>query len=131
MALNLDEALGAHVRALELRTYRAQLLATNIANADTPNYKAIDVDFKTALSQAQSAELPLTATGLNHIQTGADEGAKYTTMYRVPMQPALDGNTVDTQIEQAEFTRNAIQHQASLMFLNDSIKGILLAIKGE
>jgi flagellar basal-body rod protein FlgB len=52
-------------------------------------------------------------------------------MYRVPLQPALDGNTVDTQVEQAEFTRNAIQHQASLMFLDGRIKGILTAIKGQ
>jgi flagellar basal-body rod protein FlgB len=131
MALNLDEALGSHVRALELRSYRAQLLATNIANADTPNYKAIDVDFKTVMSQAQSAELPLAVTGQKHIQSETDNRSKYATLYRIPLQPSLDGNTVDTQIEQAEFTRNAIQHQASLMFLNDRIKGILLAIKGE
>ena len=131
MALNLDEALGIHVRALELRTYRAQLLATNIANADTPNYKAVDVDFKTALSKAQAGELPLTVTGANHIQANGGEESKYTLMYRVPMQPAVDGNTVDTQIEQAEFTRNAIQHQASLSFLSGRIKGILSAIKGE
>lgn len=131
MALNIDEALGIHVRALELRTYRAQLLATNIANADTPNYKAVDVDFKTALAQAQSGELPLTVTGDNHINAESADDTKYQLMYRVPMQPALDGNTVDNQIEQAEFTRNAVQHQASLMFLNNRIKGILSAIKGE
>jgi flagellar basal-body rod protein FlgB len=131
MAINLDEALGVHARALELRAYRAQLLATNIANADTPNYKAVDIDFKTALSQAQSGQLPLTVTSANQIQTSSTEGSQYQLMYRNPMQPALDGNTVDTQIEQAEFTRNAVQHQASLMFLSNRIKGILSAIKGE
>lgn len=131
MAFNLDQALGVHVKALELRTYRAQLLATNIANADTPNYKAVDIDFKTALSQAQSGDLPLTVTNPNQIQSSGREKSQFELMYRVPMQPSLDGNTVDSQIEQSEFTRNAVQHQASLMFLTGRIKGILSAIKGE
>lgn len=131
MAFNLDQALGVHVKALELRAYRAQLLATNIANADTPNYKAVDIDFKTALSQAQSGDLPLTVTNSNQIQTSGGEKSQFELMYRVPMQPSLDGNTVDSQIEQSEFTRNAVQHQASLMFLTGRIKGILTAIKGE
>jgi flagellar basal-body rod protein FlgB len=130
MALNLDDALGIHVRALELRAYRAQLLATNIANADTPNYKAVDVDFKAALSKAQSGDLPLDVTSANQMQADPGEGSKYKLMYRVPMQPALDGNTVDTQIEQAAFTRNAVQQQASFTFLNGRIKDILSAIKG-
>lgn len=130
MAINLEEALGVHVQALSLRAQRAQLLATNIANADTPNYKAVDIDFKTALSKAQSGELPLTVTGANHIQAGRGAGSQFPLMYRVPLQPALDGNTVDTQMEQAEFTRNAVQHQASLMFLSNRIRDILYAIKG-
>jgi flagellar basal-body rod protein FlgB len=131
MAINLDGVLGIHVQALELRAYRAQLLATNIANADTPNYKAVDVDFKAALSKAQSGDLPLAVTNAGQIQANTSEGSNYQVMYRVPMQPALDGNTVDTQIEQAAFTRNAVQHQASLMFLSGRIKGILTAIKGQ
>ena len=131
MALNIDEALGIHAQALSMRTYRAQLLATNIANADTPNYKAVDIDFKTALTKARGGELPLTVTRSNQIQAGGGNESQYQIMYRVPMQPALDGNTVDTQIEQAEFTRNAIQHQASLTFLGDRIKGILTAITGQ
>lgn len=130
MALNLDEALGIHPQALAMRAYRAQLLATNIANADTPNYKAMDVDFKTALSQAQSGQLPLSVTDTNQIQAVSGEEARYQLMYRIPMQPALDNNTVDTQIEQAEFTRNAVQYQSSFTFLNERIKNILIAIKG-
>ena len=131
MAINLDKALGVPVRALELRAYRAQLLATNIANADTPNYKAVDVDFKAALAKAQSGDLPLAVTNANQIQANSSESSKYPVMYRVPMQPSLDGNTVDTEIEQAAFTRNAVQHQAAFMFLNGRIKGILTAIKGQ
>ena len=130
MALNLDKAMEIHVKALEVSAYRAQLLATNIANADTPNYKSVDVDFKSALSKAQSGNLPLTVTNANQLQADASAGSQYQVMYRTPMQPALDGNTVDTQIEQAAFTRNAIQHQAALMFLGGQIKSILLAIKG-
>lgn len=130
MAINLDEALGIHARALELRAYRAQLLATNIANADTPNYKAVDVDFKSALSQAQDAQLPLSATQPNQIQPEGSNASNVQVMYRVPLQPSLDGNTVDTQMEQAEFARNALQHQASLTFLGDRIKEIISAIKG-
>lgn len=131
MALSLDEALGVQARALEIRAYRAQLLATNIANADTPNYKAVDMDFREVLTKAQSGELPLTIASGGQIQSVAGNEEKYPVMYRTPMQPSLDGNTVDTQIEQAAFTRNSIQHQAAFMFLNGRIKGILTAIKGQ
>ena len=131
MAINLDKALGIHAQALEMRAYRAQLLATNIANADTPNYKAVDIDFKAALSQAQSGQMPLAVTSANQIQTGGAENSKYPLMYRVPTQPSVDGNTVNTQVEQAAFTRNAVEHQASLMFLSNRVKGILYAIKGQ
>lgn len=131
MALNLDDALGTHVRALEFRSQRAQLLATNIANADTPNYKAVDMDFRTALSKARSADLPLKVTNDNQIQSNNSEGSKYKTMYRIPMQPTLDGNTVDTEVEKAAFARNAVQYQATLTFLDGQIKGILSAIKGQ
>jgi flagellar basal-body rod protein FlgB len=131
MAINLDEALGVHARALELHAYRAQLLAANIANADTPNYKAVDVDFKAALSQAQSGQLPLTVTDPGQIQSDGGNPAGIQVLYRVPLQPSLDGNTVDTQMEQSEFAQNALQHQASLTFLGNRIKTILTAIKGE
>lgn len=131
MAINLDEALGVHARALVLRSERAQLLATNIANADTPNYKAVDIDFKAALSQAQGEVIPLVKTSAGHVQANSTVQEKFPVLYRVPLQPSLDGNTVDTQLEQAEFTRNAVEHQASMMFLSGRIKSILTAIKGE
>jgi len=131
MAFDLDKALGIHAQALSLRAHRAELLANNIANADTPNYKAVDIDFKTALANASSGELPMSTSTSNHIQTVSGDSARYETLYRVPLQPALDGNTVDTQVEQAEFTRNAVQHQASLTFLSGKLNGILTAIKGQ
>lgn len=131
MAFDLDKALGIHAQALSLRAHRAELLANNIANADTPNYKAVDIDFKTALANAGPGVLPLATSTSHHIQTTSDNSARYETLYRVPLQPALDGNTVDTQIEQAEFARNAVQHQASLTFLSGKLNGILTAIKGQ
>jgi len=130
MALSLDEALGVYAQALQVGSYRAQLLATNIANADTPNYKAVDIDFKAALSKAQGGELPLTLTDPAQLPSAAGEAATYPSLYRMPLQPALDGNTVDSQVEQAEFTRNAIQYEASLTFLDTNIKSILSAITG-
>lgn len=131
MAFDLDKALGIHPQALSLRAHRAELLANNIANADTPNYKAVDIDFKTALANAGSGVLPLATSTSHHIQTASDNSARYETLYRAPLQPALDGNTVDTQVEQAEFARNAVQHQASLTFLSGKLNGILTAIKGQ
>ncbi|MEK7322160.1 MAG: flagellar basal body rod protein FlgB [Pseudomonadota bacterium] len=131
MSLSLDKAFGIYAQSLSLRAHRAELLANNIANADTPNYKAVDIDFKTALANAGSGQLPMATSNSQHIQTVSGNDARYDVRYRVPLQPALDGNTVDTQIEQAEFSRNAVQHQSSLTFLNGRINGILLAIKGQ
>lgn len=131
MALDLDKALGIHAQALSLRAHRAELIANNIVNADTPNYKAVDVDFKTALANAGSGELLMSTSAPNHIQTVSGNSARYETLYRVPLQPSLDGNTVDTQVEQAEFTRNAVQHQASLTFLSARLNNLLTAIKGQ
>lgn len=131
MSLSLDKAFGVHAQALSVRSQRAEVLANNIANADTPNYKAVDIDFKAALSKAQSGQMAMAATNAKHIQTSSGGGSRYETLYRVPLQPSLDGNTVETQVEQAEFARNAVQHQASLRFLNGRISGILTAIKGQ
>jgi flagellar basal-body rod protein FlgB len=125
----IDQALGIHARALELRSRRGELLASNLANADTPNYKARDLDFRKALSEAQSStQLATTAPG--HIATqggNADPQA----MYRVPNQSSLDGNTVDSQIEQTRFAENAVRYRASLRFLSGRISSLMTAIKGD
>ena len=131
MGFNLDKAFGIFPQALSLRAQRAELLANNIANADTPNYKAVDIDFKTALSNASAGQLPMATSSAQHLQTVSGSEARYERLYRIPLQPALDGNTVDSQVEQSEFSRNAVQHQASLTFLNGRINGLLLAIKGQ
>ena len=127
MPISLDRALGIHPQALMLRAQRAQLLAGNIANADTPNYKARDIDFRAALQQLQ-------ASGNTSQQNSAAPGQALDNLpllYRVPNQSSVDGNSVDMQKEQVEFSRNAVRYQASLRFLDGRIKGLLTAIRGE
>jgi len=134
MALSLDTVFGVHEQALKLRAKRTELIASNLANADTPGYKARDIDFQAALKQAASgSDLGnMKTTHSNHISTSmAGEGALAELIkYRVPQQPALDGNTVETHVEQAAFAKNAIEYQATLKFLEGRSKGILSAIKG-
>lgn len=136
MPISIDSALGLHADALTLRSQRAEVLARNLANADTPHYKACDFDFKSALAQAQGQSpinsVRLVTTQPGHIAANAGAGRLGAELqYRTPNQPALDGNTVDTQIEQAEFTQNAIEYQTSLTFLSGKIRGLLTAIRGD
>lgn len=129
MPSSIDRLFGVHAQALQLRAQRGELLASNLANADTPDYKARDLDFGKALETAQ-ADSALRATHANHITRHADGGSA-STLYRVPSQAALDGNTVDTQIEQQKFAENALRYQTTLRFLNGKISGLMKAIKGE
>ncbi len=123
-------ALAQYERALAFRAHRNEVLSSNIANADTPNYKARDLDFGQALKSAQQQSISLKRTSDLHKQAWgtSDIGAK--TMYRVPTQPSLDGNTVSTDVEQAQFAENALQYRASLAFLDGSIRTLRMAIKG-
>lgn len=129
MPISFDSALGIHAKALAVRSRRAEMLASNIANADTPGYKARDIDFRSVLSQAQSSS-KLKTTHPNHI-AGATADAAMQTLYRVPNQPSLDGNTVDAQLEKSAFAENALRYQASLEFLSGKFKGMKAALKGE
>lgn len=133
MAFNLDNAFGIHGDALKLRARRTAQLAANIANADTPNYKAKDIDFQTAMKQVQQASSAsnLQRTHRDHMTTSGAAGQEVPLQFRVPSQPSVDGNTVNAQVEQAEFARNAVEYQASFNFLNGRIKGLLTAIRGE
>ncbi len=102
----LDNYLGIHPQALKLSEWRAEVLAANLANADTPNYKAQDVDFKSALaaSNTASSSLPMTATHAGHIALNQPGDALTAQLkYRIPNASSLDGNTVDAQMEQANF----------------------------
>src|SRR5262249_27988653 len=111
--------------------------ARNLANADTPGYQARDLDFRTALAQAGGAtgpDLPVAmqVTNVNHITTTDSSGVNTANLkYRVPLAPALDGNTVDVQMEQAAFAENSIRFQATLTFLQNRFRGLLTAITGQ
>lgn len=143
MAMNLDSYLGVHAQALTLESQRTQLLAANIANADTPNYKARDIDFKAAMAaaggatgtSASSTTLSTTTTNAAHVASSqGNVGSSLSASavkYRVPMAPSLDGNTVDTQLEQSAFAENSVRYQATLTFLNARFKELMTAIVGQ
>jgi flagellar basal-body rod protein FlgB len=124
-------------RALDLGAYRSEVLASNMANAETPNYKAVDFDFASAMQNALTASrqrnLGLTTTDPRHFElknsAGADLGVKL--QYRSAVQPSIDGNTVDMDIERGAFTDNSLQYQSTLTFLNHRISDLNSAIKGE
>ena len=132
MAINFNSALGIHEKALLVRERRAEVLANNLANANTPGFQARDLDFKSLLGQlvdsADGAQLKTTRSGHISSATAAADGAL---LYRVPMQPSLDGNTVDADVEMGNFARNAVDFQASLTFLQGKFRGLRSAIKGE
>jgi flagellar basal-body rod protein FlgB len=130
-----DSIFGIHERALQVRTLRGEVLASNLANADTPNYKARDVDFRQALSAEQDKfskdTLPMTSTSGKHMSGESLMNTQDFLKYRMPTQPSLDGNTVEAHIEKAQFMENAMQHQATLEFIDSNIQGIRGALKGE
>lgn len=123
-------ALAQYERALAFRANRNEVLSSNIANADTPNYKARDLDFGQVLKGARQQSISMTTTSDLHKQAwgASSQGAR--TMYRVPTQPSLDGNSVSMDVEQAQFAENALQYRASLTFLDGSIRTLRMAIKG-
>lgn len=127
----IDAALGLHPQALSLKAERMELLAANLANADTPNYKARDIDFKAALAQAHTGQQSLTATHVAHMPLANSSGVLAEAKYRIPMQPSLDGNTVDAPADQAAFAETALQYQASLTLIGMRIAGLKSAIRGE
>lgn len=134
MALPLNNYLGIHPQALKLSARRSEVLAANMANADTPNYKAQDVDFKSALaaSGATSSTLPMVTTNATHIPLNqAGDALTAQLKYRVPNASSLDGNTVDEQIEQANFAQNAVRYQASLTFISAKFRNLMTAITGQ
>ncbi|WP_144821630.1 flagellar basal body rod protein FlgB [Marinobacter piscensis] len=132
MAITFDKALGIHQHALETRVKRAEVLANNMANADTPGFKARDLDFKSMMQKAQNdmSGFGMEKTHAGHMDSSAGAG-NADLLYRVPEQPSVDGNTVDAQSEQTRFMRNAMDYQASFQFLNSKFTGLTKALKGE
>src|SRR5690606_29016490 len=135
MSISFDKALGIHEKALGFRTQRAEVLANNIANADTPNYKARDLEFSSVLA-AQSAsgqERDFTASLTNEKHTALQgfEIADPSLRFRTPQHASLDQNTVDLQMEQSSYAENAIDFQASFTLLNSKFRGLISALRGE
>ena len=131
MPISLDSLLGPMPEALNLRARRNELLASNIANADTPDFKARDIDFRAVMRNAGDEQLKLASTQTGHIATSADTYAGIPLKYRVPAQPSMDGNTVDMQREQAEFSKNSVLYQTTLEFLGKRFSGIKSTLRGE
>ena len=134
MTSKIDSTFQFYQAALSLRSARQELLASNIANADTPNYKAKDIDFASALQGALSgntAKLPLAATSSAHLggATG-DSVMGAPVIYRNALQPSADGNTVDMDVERAQFADNALRYEASVRFVSDRVKDVLSALQG-
>ena len=134
MSSRLDEAMRFHQTALNTRAYRQQVIASNIANADTPNYKARDVDFREALKGAmagKSGNLALNATSAGHLAAAGASPLEANLKFRNDQQGAVDGNTVNMDVERSAFAENAVQYQASVTFINGLITGMQRAIQGQ
>jgi len=136
----LNQTLDFNAKALLLRSERTRVLASNIANGDTPHYKARDFDFRTALLQATAptatagrAAAPLVRTDGAHMNTSgaSTSAASPTLLYRTPALPSLDANTVDMDMERAAFADNAVRYEAGLRFINGQIRTLMTAINGQ
>ena len=133
MTSRIDSAFQFEQTALGLRSARQELLASNIANADTPNYKAKDIDFASALQGAMGgankASLPLTTTSPAHFGTATGESVMGSpVLYRNVLQPSADGNTVDMDVERAQYADNALRYEASVSFVSGKVKDVLAAL---
>ena len=126
---SIGEHLNFHASALQLRSRRNDILASNIANAATPNFKARDLNYEQQIRQVEGSG-PLKTTDGKHFKI-AVKNPHQTLFYRQPINPSLDGNTVELSVEQLEFSENSVRYQTSLEFLNNRIAGLMSAIKGE
>lgn len=120
MSIKVEEALGVHTRALELRMQRSEILAANLANEDTPGFQARDIDFAAEMRRLEHSPV-------EQLRAALDDGQL---KYRVPHQPSQDGNSVEVGVEQAEFSRNSMDFQTSLTFLGMKFRGLRQAIEG-
>ncbi|WP_380181646.1 flagellar basal body rod protein FlgB [Kalamiella sp. sgz302252] len=133
----LDAALRFNTEALNLRAQRQEILASNIANADTPGYQARDIDFASQLSKvmeqgrAQGTGMSLAVTSSRHIEAQSSAPASMDLMYRVPDQPSMDGNTVDMDRERTEFADNSLKYQTDLTVISGQIKSMMSVLQGQ
>ncbi|MDC3314149.1 flagellar basal body rod protein FlgB [Alphaproteobacteria bacterium] len=125
----IGDYLQVHSAALSLRSKRNDILASNIANAATPNFKARDINFEDEINRA-AGHGSMNGSDARHIRTAVNARPDQV-LYRQPLNPSLDGNTVELNVEQMEFSENVIRYQTSLTFLNNRITGLMSAIRGE
>ncbi len=129
MTNTIKQQFEVHSKALGLRNRRNEILASNIANAATPNYKARDVDFESELARSLSIG-PINTTNKQHIAVGS-KNLPGKVQYRQSLNPSMDGNTVELAVEQMEFAENSIRYQTTLNFINGKLSGLMSAIRGE
>ena len=125
----IENHLSVYSNALNLRGKRNKILASNIANAATPNYKARDVDFEVELARSLSVG-PIKTSNDAHFAV-ASKNLPGKVQYRKPLQPSMDGNTVELAVEQMEFAENSVRYQTTLNFINGKLSGLMSAIRGE
>ena len=125
----VNNAFGIHERAISVRNRRVELVSQNIANADTPNYKARDLDFKKMIAGVEGVKV--TSTNARHYEVAHLENSPDGLKFRVPFNSATDGNTVEMSVEQAQYSKATADYQATLMFLESRISGIRKALRGE
>ena len=131
---DIDAHLGVHAQALAVRGRRNEMIADNMANADTPDYKARDIDFRAALQGALTGaqeRVALATTQPGHLGSGPDTLLQQLTGYRTELQSAVDGNTVSMDVERAAFAENALQYEASVTFINGMLRSMNTAITGQ
>ncbi|MGM0679727.1 MAG: flagellar basal body rod protein FlgB [Pseudomonadota bacterium] len=132
MPMNFDSVLGIHETAMNLQAKRAELLGANLANSDTPGFKARDIDFRAALRDAQQQggnASAMQVTNRQHMQPDNYQmGAQI--MYRQPLQPSLDGNTVESEVEMGAFSENSMRYMFSLQIVSDRLQKLITAFKG-
>ena len=128
----VDSSLGLAAKALGLYARRSQVLASNLANADTPNFRARDIDFRQMLGAEQSRikRVEMARSRPEHLASGGS-GGEPALRYRAAAQSSLDGNSVDAAVEQGEFAANAVRYQAALRFVDGRVKSILAAVRGD
>ena len=134
MTNRLDDTMRFHQTALNVRAYRQQVIASNIANADTPNFKARDVDFRAALAGAlggRTGDVAMKTTSARHIAGAVSGTFDASLKYRNEEQGAVDGNTVNMDVERAAFAENSVQYQASVTFINGLLTSMQRAVQGQ
>lgn len=137
MLSSINNYFASNEAALKLRATRQEVIASNIANADTPGYKARDFDFGEAFGKALDAQkgikhgMGLARTDDRHLSAKTGGALEADLLYRNDVQPSIDGNTVDMNIEMSNFTDNAIRYQASLTFMQKRIEGMRAALQSQ